>query len=135
MLSCFPEEVGKVECRLEDLERPSSPQMVVYVTSKIPVSSLLSGKSSFDVSEEVLARIDDLLYAHRLLTVRARPRQQPHFVPVDVAVNLAGAQNAAIKERTKVRGGGLSESSVRRRRWAGLAARAFLHARRTESNG
>lgn len=101
VLSCFPEEVGKVECRLEDLERPSSPQMVVYVTSKIPVSSLLSGKSSFDVSEEVLARIDDLLYAHRLLTVRARA-SNPHFVPVDVAVNLAGAQNAAIEERTKV---------------------------------
>ena len=98
VLSSFPEEVGKVECRLENLERPNRPQMVVYVTAKIPVSGLLSGKSNFSVTEDVIARIDRLLYEHRLLTVRARA-SNPRFVPVDVAVNLAGAQNAMLEDR------------------------------------
>ncbi len=103
VLASFPDEVGKVECRLEQLDRFSDAQarlehLTVYVTAKIPVSNVPWGPKDPVVRAGVIARIDQLLHAHRLLTSRVRA-SNPQFIPFDVTVTVKGGRDAVLEAR------------------------------------
>jgi hypothetical protein len=103
VLESFPDEIGKAECRLEQLERAAETQpklehLTVYVTGKVPLSNVLWGAKVLEVRPEVLARIDQLLHHHRLLTSRVRA-SNPQFIPLDVTVTVLGQRDAALDAR------------------------------------
>jgi hypothetical protein len=103
VLASFPEEVGKVECRLEQLDRIGDAQsqlehLTVYVTAKLPVSDVLWGSKMPEVHAGVIAQIDQLLHQHRLLTSRVGAGS-PRFIPLNVTINLLGARDAVLESR------------------------------------
>jgi hypothetical protein len=106
VLEHFPDEVGKVECRLEQLdelgsERAQTRHLTVYVTAKMPIGGVLWGTQRPEVRAGVIAEIDKKLHEHRLLTTRVRA-SNPQFVALHVEVQVSGARDAVLEARIRL---------------------------------